>query len=159
VAIGPRPTGFLDGYCVSYAPMPSAQAFANARGMSLPTSTCPPGSVVLPDSTTTAGAATRCLKACVSDRDCRSGYRCDRRGTAAEDFSNGACVPIDCAAPGAVCPSGASCLRAEADAGALYVGSRCVRDAADGGAASDARDDATIEEASVDSGAIDAAID
>jgi hypothetical protein len=80
-------------------------------------------------------------------------------------FANGGCVPIDCAAAGAMCPAGSSCQRADADAGALFTGSRCVRNS-DAGApdASDASADASADanptdSASADVAAMDAAAD
>lgn len=136
-----RATGFLDGYCVSHAPLPADRVFAAQRGMNLPTSTCPPGTVVLPSAEAAPGSAARCFKACTSDSMCRAGYRCDRIGGGTAMFANGGCVPIDCAAAGASCPSGTECRAAmgDPDAGVdpLFTGSRCLR-AADAGAPTDA---------------------
>jgi hypothetical protein len=144
--MGLRPTGFLGGYCVSQAPLPRESVFAAARGMNLPRSTCPPDTVVLP-STDAPGSAARCLKACADDSVCRSGYRCDR-GDPAAGYRNGGCVPIDCAAAGARCPEGSTCVRSDGDGGVLFTGSRCVRD----GASSDA---GVVRDASVDAGVSD----
>lgn len=72
-------------------------------------------------------------------------------------FANGACVPIDCAAAGAACPSGTSCQMASGDA--LFTGSRCIR-GGDGGASDASATDATAadssSEASVDASGMDA---
>jgi hypothetical protein len=159
---GIRPTGFLGGYCVSYGVLPRESVFAAARGMNLPTSTCPSGTVVLPAPEAAPGSAARCFKACTADAQCRAGYRCDMRGGGTDMFANGGCVPIDCAAAGAMCPAGSSCQRADADAGALFTGSRCVRNS-DGGApdaSADASADANpTDSASADVGAMDAAAD
>jgi hypothetical protein len=156
--MGLRPTGFLDGYCVSQSPLPRESVFAAARGMNLPRSTCPPDTVVLP-STAAPGSAARCLKSCSDDSMCRPGYRCER-GDADAGYRNGGCVPIDCAALGARCPAGSSCVRADGDGGMLFTGSRCVRDAmsADGGALmTDADVDGSTPDGSVlDAGALDA---
>jgi hypothetical protein len=159
---GERPTGFLGGYCTSYAPLPSEATFAAARGMNLPTSTCPPGSVVLPSPDAAPGSATRCLKACTRDAECRPGYHCDRRGGGSDTYANGACVPIDCAEAGAACPSGTSCRIADGDGGTLFTGARCVRD--QDAAASDASttDGAWADSASesgTDAGPMDASAD
>ncbi|MFO0563643.1 MAG: hypothetical protein U0269_36800 [Polyangiales bacterium] len=159
VRFGDRPTGFLNGYCTSYAPLPSDATFAAARGMNLPTSTCPPGSVVLPSPDAAPGSATRCLKACTADAQCRSGYRCDRRGGGADMFANGACVPIDCAAAGAMCPDNTSCRMADSDGGTLFTGSRCVRDRDGGASDASAADGASADsamEAGADAGSMDA---
>lgn len=153
-----RPTGFLAGYCVSHAPLPAESVFGARRGMTLPTSTCPDGTVVLPDPDAAPGSATRCFKACTSNSMCREGYRCDRMGGGTAMFANGGCVPIDCAAAGASCPAGTQCQRADVDAGALFTGSRCVR-SSDGGTGTDASADGSSDGSSDASMATDAGLD
>lgn len=159
--IGLRPTGFLRGYCTSYAPLPTEATFAAASGMNMPTSNCPPGNVVLPNPAAAPGSATRCLAACTADAQCREGYFCDKQGGGTATYANGACTPIDCAQAGRMCPSTTSCRMADGDAGALFNGSRCVRDtdggASDGGsdAAADGANDASADGAS-DASAMDA---
>lgn len=161
VRIDTRATGFLDGYCVSHAPLPTESVFAARRGMNLPTSSCPPNSVVLPAPDNAPGSAARCLKACTSDAMCRAGYRCDRMGGGTAMFANGGCVPIDCATAGASCPAGTSCTAAVVSDGGtdpLFTGSRCLR-ASDAGAPSDAGSDATASDSSSADSSADAGAD
>ncbi|MDP3279258.1 MAG: hypothetical protein Q8Q09_28970 [Deltaproteobacteria bacterium] len=142
--LGMRPTGFLQGYCTSQAPLPAESVFTAARGMNLPTSTCPTGSVVIPAPMSPVGTAARCLKACMVDGDCRSGYRCDRinDGAGMPQYRNGACVPLDCSVPGAMCPAGTQCQSASGDdaGAALFTGQRCLRSTVTTDAGSDASD-------------------
>ena len=103
-------TGFVGGYRVSFARYPAASDFAN--GSPLPQSSCPPGSAVIPDSTSNEGDLTVCYQTCRTATNCtRAGYTCytqyqlDQFGDAA---SNGVCGPINCTSS-TQCPTGTRC--------------------------------------------------
>jgi hypothetical protein len=91
------PTGYIGGYCVSNGRVPSSSALT---GTTLPQSTCPDGSAILPDTGQVEGDVGTCYKTCATTQDCRAGYAC----------TLGICTPEDCSAAGNTCPSGYSCL-------------------------------------------------
>jgi hypothetical protein len=101
-----NPGGYLGGMCVSYARAPDRSALVD-RGP-LPTSNCPPGSVIVPP-INAAGDMTLCLPECHDDGDCRPGYACwTRDGT--NTYSDGYCAPIDCADRVHQCPAPSACV-------------------------------------------------
>jgi hypothetical protein len=157
---GRQATGFLGGYCVSEAPLPSAGAFERALGGFLPRSTCPANSVVLPptDPMRAPGSAARCMRECMADADCRGGYRCERGRNmmGAPAYRNGGCVPLDCSAPNTQCPAGSRCVASDSDGGVLFTGSRCLSTAPNDGGAGDASSDASRDASMQDGGEADA---
>ncbi len=134
-------SGWIGGYCASLGRVPDSTAYV--VGSPVPQSTCPPGSGVVPLHGESQGAVVECLKTCNVASDCRAGYQCDHRLSAmggAPFFSNGVCVPIDCAIAGATCPAGYACQIPSLDAAA--ASGVCAADS-DGGVASDAGMDAS----------------
>lgn len=108
-------TGFLGGFCVSYA-----RYTGQIRpGQALPEGNCPPGSAGIPmEAGAGAGDQAICFATCTpgATSRCRPGYECDNRffdGTMQP--TNGICSPIDCLAaphnaqPNNDCPAGYEC--------------------------------------------------
>jgi hypothetical protein len=125
-------TGFLGGYCVSFARRPPDSAYV--EGSAIPQSNCPIGSAPFPSSDTTEGDGTTCFATCDGSHPCRPGYQCDHledTATHAPYFTNGFCLPLDCNRSGMACPSGYTCTTPPSDA-AMPVGI-CVASGADGG--------------------------
>jgi hypothetical protein len=148
VGLDGTPTGALDGMCISYA-----RAVATVMGEPVPASNCPAGAGA-PGLGVQPGDLTVCYPICDDDSQCRLGYHCDRfedPSSGVPYFTNGVCLPIDCARAGAdACPGGTTC----ASDGVRGV---CARSSADGGidandasldagdVANDARDDASTD--------------
>jgi hypothetical protein len=112
-------TGFANGYCVSEGRFDGS---ALMMGHPIPQSNCPAGSGAFPFSNLGQGDVTECWKTCGADTDCRQGYLCDHfqsTSTHAQFFTNGFCVPANCAdttMPHGACPSGYTCAPVPTDA-------------------------------------------
>jgi hypothetical protein len=111
------PTGFLGGQCYAIGRLPAVSEYETS--MPIPRSNCPEHSVAIPYAASDGeGDAALCLPVCESDADCmRAGYRCERYARdGMPGFTNGVCVPLNCADPSQPCPSGTLCVTSSNDA-------------------------------------------
>lgn len=109
-------TGWNNGSCVSICSLPpgySAGAFWPEE--EFPRGNCPEGSICFPTESLAERDEGLCLRACRTDRDCRTseGYYCRRtftRGMRPYTWQNGVCLPVDCLNDrDHPCPSGYVC--------------------------------------------------
>ncbi|MEI8255920.1 MAG: hypothetical protein WCJ30_09620 [Deltaproteobacteria bacterium] len=131
------PTGWIGGYCLSFARQSEI-----TQGQPVPQSNCPPGAGVVPLDGQYSGDRSTCFAVCDETHLCRVGYQCDlltpSSGTG-DFFSNGICLPVDCARTGMTCPAGYHCEVPPSDA-ALPPGI-CVAGRGDAGVAADGSGD------------------
>lgn len=101
------PTGFVGGECLSYCDVGPEWMDALTA---YPPSSCPSDTVCVPQATpVVVGDLGACLPSCTSDGDCREGYACQHGPRADDHFTDGACVPIDCADGTHDCPANTFC--------------------------------------------------
>lgn len=120
----PTYTGWNGGYCSANCSLPAG--FNTMRyfdGSLLPQSNCSMGAICLPgrgavgtDGVFPAGQPGDCFVECRTDTDCRrsEAYYCKRAfrtATSTVTFTNGVCVPVDCANTAMLCPTGYRCVR------------------------------------------------
>lgn len=104
---GATANGFLGGMCVGNCVLPPGYNSSNFFiEDTLPSGTCPDEDICFPNGSLTQREAGLCLDACLASTDCRPGYECtkDFQG---KTFTNGVCLPIDCAVED--CPAGSTC--------------------------------------------------
>ena len=138
-----QPTGWIGGYCLSFGRTTNIM-----QGDAVPQSNCPAGAGTVPLNGQGPGDWAPCFKICNANSDCRVGYQCDHLTPSMSTgnfFTNGICLPIDCAAPGAMCPAGTQCVIESRDGGAPI--GHCALDT----------DAGTTPDAATDAASIDAA--
>ncbi len=110
-------TGWNGGYCQSRCILPAGYNSSNFWGeMMLPQANCPQGGLCLAFSGSLArGDIGVCLKSCNSNADCRAseGYFCQKTvqlsASNTRRYSNGYCIPVNCANTATPCPTGLTC--------------------------------------------------
>jgi hypothetical protein len=107
----PLVVGYLGGMCASYARAPDPGVLVD--GGLLPTSNCPPGSVIVPAYTFVAGDMILCLPACQSDSECRPGYACWMTD-GVTTYADGYCAPFNCMDGVHHCPPPSRCASTSA---------------------------------------------
>jgi hypothetical protein len=110
-------SGWPGGMCVRLARMIALDAYLAPGRM--PSGRCLDAEALGTNGTATEGDLALCLPRCLTESDCRDGYRCDRLGAAlAPVHDDGYCVPWGCAATDPPCDAPRVC-RAYAAAGNL----------------------------------------
>lgn len=124
-------TGWTGGYCLGTCIMPIGYNSSNFfDGDDLPQATCPTGDVCFPNGSLTQRDLGVCLSGCMTDTDCRAdeAYFCRHNFAGSsgvtQTYGVGVCWPINCSAPGAMCPTGYGCQMISTPSGARSV---CVR--------------------------------
>jgi hypothetical protein len=158
-----NPTGNVDGMCVSYGRVPSADLYG--ANLPLPQANCPAGNVLIPGPRGAGeGDWGICRPTCMAHTDCRPGYGCIHLRYNNTPTSNGYCAAINCnfadfaAMPNHHCPADFTCVM---DMGATT--GTCTRNAgaSDGGVdgGGDASTDAGADTGGTDAGSGEAAAD